>query len=66
MLDETKYYTVTQAAEVLGVSRWKIWKLIDAGELPAEPSPLDRRQKLIPVADVARLKQFVTGKKAAA
>jgi excisionase family DNA binding protein len=64
--EQPKYYTVSQAAKELGVSRWKMWKLLEAGEIQAEGNPLDKREKLIPAAEVERLSQFVSAKKEAA
>jgi hypothetical protein len=48
--------TMRQAAEMLGVSHAKIWQLVKDHVLPAEPNPLDRREKLIRVADIDRLR----------
>jgi len=58
MEDQPRYYTVRQAAEVLGVSRWKMWKLLEAGTIKAEANPLDKREKLIPVAEVEQLARY--------
>lgn len=44
------------AATILGVSHTTMWRLIRDGVLPAERDPLDRRQKLVRVADIERLK----------
>ena len=49
--------TLTEAAESLGVSRFKISRLIRDGELRAFVSPLDRRQRLVRRTDVEALKQ---------
>lgn len=49
------YVTVQEAAERLGVSRQKVWRLIADGTLPAHADVLDRRQKLIATADLDRL-----------
>jgi excisionase family DNA binding protein len=40
--------TIGQASLVLGVSRNKVARLVHAGALPASPSLLDYRRKLIP------------------
>jgi excisionase family DNA binding protein len=50
-----KTVTVTEAAQRLGVSRSKIWSLLREGVLEAERNPLDKRQKLIPVASLQKL-----------
>ena len=44
-----------EAAELLGVSHAKMWKLVKEGTLQAEINPLDRRQKLIRVGDLEGL-----------
>jgi excisionase family DNA binding protein len=51
------FMTLTAAAEALGVSRFKISRLIRDGELQAFVSPLDRRQRLVRRSDVEALKQ---------
>jgi excisionase family DNA binding protein len=52
-----EFMTLTAAAEALGVSRFKISRLIRDGELQAFVSPLDRRQRLVRRSDVEALKQ---------
>ncbi len=47
--------TVGEAQKLLGVSKKKIAALIESGELPAEPDPLDRRFKLVKRSDVEAL-----------
>ncbi len=49
--------TLTEAAEALGVSRFKISRLVREGAIRAFVSPLDRRQRLVRRADVEALKQ---------
>lgn len=49
------YVDVEAAAARLGVSRTKVWRLIKEGVLVARPDVLDRRRKLIAVADLDRL-----------
>jgi excisionase family DNA binding protein len=43
---------VTEAAEMLGVTKEKVARLIKKGVLTAEPSMLDARRKLIPRVQV--------------
>jgi excisionase family DNA binding protein len=43
---------VTEAAEMLGVTKEKVARLIKKGVLNAEPSTLDARRKLIPRVQV--------------
>lgn len=50
------HMTVTQAAEYLGVSRTKIWKLVNEGRLSASRNPLDKRERVIPAVEVEHLK----------
>jgi hypothetical protein len=45
-----------EAAALLGVSHSKMWQLVKGGELSAEPNPLDRRQKLVRLEDVMKIK----------
>jgi excisionase family DNA binding protein len=47
--------TMREAAERLGVSNTKIWRLVKDGVLPVQRNPLDGRQKLVRVADLERL-----------
>ena len=51
LLDEQGYYTVSQAAALLGVSRVTIWRWIRAGHLPA--SRVGQRTTRIARSDVA-------------
>jgi len=45
-----------EAAAMLGVSHAKIWKMVRDGVLAAESNPLDKREKLVRVADLEALK----------
>ncbi len=54
---ESEYLGLREAAELLGVSRFTIWRLIRDGELPAYQSQVDRRQKLVKRSDVEALMQ---------
>ena len=49
--------TMKEAASRLGVSRAKIWKLVQEGILPARQNPLDKRQRLIPESAIHRLQK---------
>lgn len=55
---EPKYLTVQAAAEALRTNRRRIWQMIRDKELEAIDNPLDRREKLIPRAEVERLSDF--------
>jgi hypothetical protein len=48
--------TVTEAARWLDVSRSKIWALLREGTLEAHQNPLDKREKLITLAALRKLK----------
>ncbi len=49
--------TVQEAAEYLGVSRFKLARLIRDGELVTYTTPLDRRQRLLRLSDLDALKE---------
>jgi excisionase family DNA binding protein len=66
MTDEPKYLTITQAAEVLGVDRKKIRRMIRDGQLQAIVNPIDKRERLVPRTAIESLAEFASTKKAAA
>ena len=49
---EEGYLTLIEAAEVAGVSRAKLWRMVKAGRLPAYEDPRDARVKLIKRAEL--------------
>jgi excisionase family DNA binding protein len=51
------FVTMTEAQELLGVSRFKIWKLVKEGTLPTFRSDLDRREKLVRRSDLEALRR---------
>ena len=53
-----EYVTMTEAQEILGVSRFKMWQLVRDGEVATYQSTLDRRQKLIRRSDLDALRQI--------
>ena len=56
--DETKQWmTTTEATSYLGVSTKTMTRLIREGIITTEEHPLDRRKKLVRLADVIRLKE---------
>lgn len=57
-VDMSTMMTVGQAADYLGVSRTKVWKLIGEGILSPVTNPLDKRQKLVPAEQIERLAQM--------
>ena len=48
--------TLNDAAEYLGVSRMKLWRLVKDGTLTAVENPLDNREKLIGKFEMDKLK----------
>jgi excisionase family DNA binding protein len=49
------FVTITEATRIMGVSRWTLYRLIDAGQLQTYRSPINRRVKLVKRADLERL-----------
>ncbi len=47
--------TMTEAAKRLGITRVTLGRLVREGKLPTMENPLDKRQRLIPVAAIERL-----------
>ena len=60
---DVEYLNIQEAAEALGVTRRRIWKMVKDGELEATTNPLDRREKLIPRSEVDRFSKFVRPRK---
>ena len=54
-----EFVDVEEAAQLLGVTRFTISRLIRAGELTTFVSPLNRRKKLLRREDVEALRQPV-------
>jgi len=50
MSDE--YLSLHEAADLMRVSRFKLWRLVRDGKLAAHQSERDRREKLVRRADV--------------
>lgn len=46
-----------EAQDILGVSKFTMWRLVKDGKLTAYQSEVDRREKLIRRADLAALRQ---------
>jgi hypothetical protein len=55
-----EYITLTQAREILGVSRVKIARMVREGELVTIPDKRDARVKLVKKSDVEKLAQSPT------
>ena len=54
--------TIREVAQYLGISRTTVWNMIKKGELPATQNPVDKRERLVPVAAVEQLKERGRGK----
>ncbi len=52
---DREYLSIGDAAELVGVSRFKLWRWVKEGRLAAYQSEADRRQKLVLRADVLAL-----------
>lgn len=57
--DTSKYLTINQAAEHLGVSRHKIRRLIKGGKLNSIKDWYDARNRLIKVEEIDLLKERI-------
>lgn len=53
--DEPNEVTLQEAAELLGVRRERVWRLVRSGVLTARRSKLDRRVQLIPKSEIEQL-----------
>ena len=51
-----EYLTLTEAARLLGVSRWTLYRRIDEGVLTVYLSPSNRRVRLVKRAEVDALR----------
>ncbi len=49
------FATIQQAATLMGVSRWTLWRLVKEGRLQTYHSDANRRVKLVRRADVEAL-----------
>ncbi len=52
-----EFVTMREAQDILGVSKFTIWRLVKDGKLTAYQSDIDRRQKLIRRDDLERIKR---------
>lgn len=50
-----EYLSLQEAAELMGVSRFKLWRLLKEGKLTAYQSERDRREKLVSRREVEAL-----------
>jgi hypothetical protein len=55
--ENKEWVTTTAATTYLGISTSTMARLIRSGALKTHPHPLDRRKKLVKVADVVALKE---------
>jgi excisionase family DNA binding protein len=49
------FVTMQQAADMMGVSYWTVYRLVKAGKLQAYQLPSNRRLRLVKRADLAAL-----------
>ncbi len=49
------FLTLQEAADLMGVSRFKLWRLVRDGKLVAHQSERDRREKLVRRTDIEAL-----------
>ena len=56
-MDERRRIGLMEAAERLGVSPMTVRRLVREGTLQVHANPLDKRQKLVDVTEVERLRQ---------
>jgi excisionase family DNA binding protein len=54
-VDMDDFVSMQQAADLMGVSYWTVYRLVKAGKLPTYRSPLNRRVKLVKRSDLAAL-----------
>jgi len=57
-MPEDELMRMSEAAQLLGVSNAKMWRLVRDGILEAETNPLDRRVKLVNRVDVEKLLRY--------
>jgi excisionase family DNA binding protein len=55
--DNERKMTLGEAAQYLNVSPRKVGSMVKAGLIQAKPDPLDRRRRLVLVADLDSLKR---------
>lgn len=55
MSDE--FVTMGEAQEILGVSKFTVWRLVKDGKLTAYQSEVDRREKLVRRKDLEALRR---------
>ena len=52
---DAEYLSLQEAADLMGVSRFKMWRLVRDGKLETFESERDRREKLVRRVDVEAL-----------
>ncbi len=52
-----EFLNLKEARQLLGVSRTKLWKLIQEGRLPTYQDPLDKRARLVRRRDLENLRR---------
>lgn len=51
------FVTMKEAQEILGVSKFTVWRLVRDGKLTAYQSEVDRREKLVRRGDLEALRK---------
>jgi excisionase family DNA binding protein len=52
---DPEYLSLQEAADLMGVSRFKIWRLVREGKLETFESERDRRERLVRRTDIEAL-----------
>lgn len=50
-----EYLTLGEAAELIGVSRFTLWRRIREADIPTYKSPRDRRYRMVKRADLEKI-----------
>ena len=58
-MSESKYMTLKEAQEALGISNYTAWRLVKEGKLATHTTELDRRKKLVKRSDVEVMRKIV-------
>lgn len=66
MEGESQYVSMSEAAELLGLDRRQVLRLVQRLNLEQIVNPVDARQRLLNRVDLDRLRPFAATKKAAA
>ncbi len=62
----SEYINLTEAREILGVSRMTMTHMVQRGNVASEPNPVDRRSRIVKRAEIEAMAAKAPGKKDAA